>query len=482
MKTRPLRSLAVLAAAASFIPVNGSQPRAPLPHPESAAVASHVARAADNQWTNDPGSRFDWQLPASSIDYLDTGQPMYQEVHPLGVDALDAWQQTTGGGVIVAVVDTGFDLSQLDLQGQWWVNRGETAANGVDDDHDGLVDDVNGWNFYDSSSDVSGADSHGTSVAAVIAGQANNGIGGAGVAPGARVMALRAGDATGYIHFPGAIHAIEYAVHHGAKVINLSWGSIGEDCSASLKQAVVDADRHGVLMVIAAGNESSNLYDKSYCPDLHAPNEVMVAATDKTNDLAGFSNWGSATVDVAAPGVDIGTLDPTNRWPYSLFDGTSCAAPITAAVAALAYSVRPNATAEMVKQALIEGSTPVAALKDKVVSGGVVNAPNTLRLLEAMPQESLPKPTSTTAPSPPKPRTSTSGTSSSRPGARELAPARVFTLKHAALVHFSWTISGNGPYVLLVDGKKISRLARSSRGRTLHLHAGRHYWLLVPMT
>jgi hypothetical protein len=435
-------------------------------------------RASDN-WTNDPLSSREWWLPASSTDYVNTGQPLYVEMNPIGVDALDAWKQTTGSGVIVAVSDTGFDVSAPDMQGQWWMNPREIPSNGLDDDHNGIVDDVNGANFLTHVGNVWGPFEHGDEVASLISAQANNGIGIAGVAPGAKVMALRTGDDVGKTDVIAAAQAIEYAVSHGAKVINLSWGDLNDDCSYYLKQAFADADTHGVLIVVSAGNDHIDLDGKQYCPHLQAPNEVVVAATDETNEIAAFSNYGPASVALAAPGANITADSSGNRWGYNLTAGTSFSAPIAAAVAALAYSVRPNATAEMVKQALIDGSTPVTALKGKVISGGVVNAPNSLRLIEAMPQQPLPKPAPTTTATGSKPDPSTSD-ARPIPGARALAPARIFTLKHAAVMHFRWKITGKQRYLLLVDGKKIAHVRSTSSGRSLRLQAGEHVWLLAP--
>lgn len=225
--------------------------------------------------------------------------------HPAGtpnvdIDAPQAAARTLGTpSTVVAVIDDGIDFSHPDLQGRQWVNPGEIPNNGVDDDRNGYVDDVNGWDFYNGDATVLDpleGDAHGTHVAATIAANIN-GVGIAGVAPKVRLMALKfLGPQGGSVS--DAVRAIEYAHSKGVKIANNSWGGGGE--SMALRDAI---NSSGMLFVAAAGNagNSSAEYPAAY----DSPNILSVAAADNRGRLASFSNYGADTVDIAAPGVDV---------------------------------------------------------------------------------------------------------------------------------------------------------------------------------
>jgi subtilisin family serine protease len=268
-----------------------------------------------------------------------TGQVIngYPGVVDVDMNVIEAWEVTTGSpSIVVAVIDDGVDLSHPDLSGRAWVNPAELAANGIDDDGNGLIDDVNGWDFCNNDSTVHDAeDYHGTHVAGSIA-ASGNGIGTAGVAPTVQIMALKfispspsCGTDT------QAIAAIQYAVAHGAQIINASWG--GPGYSEALRVSIATAS--SALVVAAAGNDnvdigSSPVYPASYELD----NILAVASIHNQGFLSDFSNYSPDFVDLSAPGEDILSTLPGG---YGYLSGTSMAAANTSGAAALAASAHP---------------------------------------------------------------------------------------------------------------------------------------------
>jgi subtilisin family serine protease len=231
------------------------------------------------------------------------------------IDAARAWDLESGSRrIIIAVIDTGVAFEHPDLAGNVWINGDEIPGNNVDDDHNGYVDDLHGWDFVnddnnpaDYSRDLYG-DGHGTHVAGIIAAQGNNGVGTAGVVWRAQLMPLQVFDLfqesafnSAWIQQINITRAVLYAVDNGAKIINCSFG--GSQYSVFQRDAMAYANEHGVLVVVAAGNESSDNDNVPMYPAGYAlPNIISVAATDETDSLAAYSNYGARTVDVAAPG------------------------------------------------------------------------------------------------------------------------------------------------------------------------------------
>ncbi len=260
------------------------------------------------------------------------------------IDAPEAWDISTGSqNVIVAVIDSGIAYDHPDLAPNIWTNPGEIPGNGVDDDGNGLVDDVHGWDFLTNDNDPmdpvdlnpGGNEGHGTHVAGTIAGAGNNGTGITGVMWTAKLMALKAGGVNNVLSTTAIISAIHYAIAKGARVMNASF--IGPECSLAFYDAVSAANAAGVLFVAAAGNGGhdgigddndnmpnfpSNFSAPSVC-DGHQKaalgNVIAVAATDQHDQLATFSNFGSTTVQVAAPGVRINSTTPTSTMTTVLF-------------------------------------------------------------------------------------------------------------------------------------------------------------------
>lgn len=222
-----------------------------------------------------------------------------------GIGALAAWDTTRGAGQVIAVVDTGIDLNHNDLTGNLWSNPGE-LANGADDDGNGKVDDLRGHDFVDGDGDPSDYNFHGTHVAGTAAAVAGNDRGVAGVAPEADLMAVRVLDGDGSGDTATVADGILYAAQEGADVINLSLGGPAGDGDALVSSAVTAAGTHGAVVVAAAGNEASSndVHPTTPCT-LPQANLICVAAVTQSGGLASYSNYGTASVDVGAPGSAI---------------------------------------------------------------------------------------------------------------------------------------------------------------------------------
>ncbi|MBT3193212.1 MAG: S8 family serine peptidase, partial [Verrucomicrobia bacterium] len=296
------------------------------------------------------------------------------------IDAPEAWSLTHGSSnVIVAILDTGCDLTHPDLVDNLWVNQGEIPGNDIDDDGNGYVDDVHGYNFladdwtwpiwWDDPTPVDDV-GHGTHVAGIIGATGNNGIGVVGVNWNVQLMILKIGDRLGVSDF-AAVEALEYAIDHGARVSNCSWG--GGANSAVFHDMILVGETNDHLVVCAAGNDGSNNDTTPVYPASDsAPNVLAIASIDNNGLLAVDSNYGQSYVDIAAPGVDILSTYPTNA--YTELSGTSMACPHVAGVAALLAGYAPKASWSMIKEALLVSAVPDERLADKLVSGGCLNA------------------------------------------------------------------------------------------------------------
>jgi len=294
-----------------------------------------------------------------------------------------AWGTTTGSaGVVVADIDSGVDYTHPDLAANMWHNPGEIAGNGIDDDHNGHVDDVYGINPAYGNSDPRDLNGHGTHTSGTMAAVGNNRVGVAGVCWTARIMALEFMDSSGSGYRSDEITCINYMtwekVHYGVNVVaaNCSYG--GSTYSQTLHDAIAAAGDAGIICVCAAGNGGSDdvgdnddatpYYPASY----DCSNIIAVAATGSNDALASFSNYGAASVDLAAPGVGILSTVPFsyNSAGYESWDGTSMATPhVTGAIALLAAAYPSDSMATRIST--IESSVdPVAGLAGKVASGG----------------------------------------------------------------------------------------------------------------
>ena len=285
------------------------------------------------------------------------------------IDAPEAWDVTTGSaGVAVAIIDSGVDTAHPDLAPNVFRNPGETAGNRVDDDRNGLVDDVSGWDFVGGDPIPEDGDGHGTHVAGTIGARGNDGFGIAGVAWRTSLVPLRVLGTNGEGTVSDAIGAYLYAARMNLRVANLSLG--GPEFSRAERDAIAAAPN--TLMIAAAGNDGAdNDVTGSYPCNYDLPNLVCVAATDRDGALAGFSNRGAVNVDLAAPGVDIGSTFPGGG--HALLSGTSMAAPHVAGAAALVWAREPAASVARVREALTTSVTPAPSLTGTTVTGGVLN-------------------------------------------------------------------------------------------------------------
>jgi len=311
-----------------------------------------------------------------------TGQ--YDGSPDADIDTPEAWGVTTGDtSVVVAVMDTGVDISHPDLNGNVWTNPDEIAGNNVDDDANGYVDDVHGWDFRNEDNtvfDSAEADGHGTHVAGTIAAEGNNGAGITGVSWKARIMPLKFIGSDGWGYASDYIQALDYAVAEGVKVSNNSWG--GNGFSQSIFEAVEAAGQQDHLLIAAAGNGGSdgisddNDVTPRYPASYDSPNVISVAATDHNDQLTGFSNYGATSVDLAAPGLWIYSTTPGGGYGYG--SGTSMATPHVAGAAALVKSKFPELDDAGIKAKILSSVDKKAGLEGKMVSGGRLNAARAL--------------------------------------------------------------------------------------------------------
>jgi len=288
-----------------------------------------------------------------------------------GIDAPGAWAQTLGDpSVVVAIIDTGVDLDHPDLAANIWTNSGEIAGNGLDDDGNGYIDDLHGWDFVNHDGDPNDDNNHGTHVAGTIAAVSDN-VGVVGVAPNTQVMALKFLDANGSGYTSNAVTALTYAVNNGAQISNNSWGGGGSSSSMSSMLDIAATANH--LFVAAAGNSSNNNDSSPSYPASYSQNNVLAVAANQSDGApSGFTSYGATSVDVVAPGS--GILSSVVGGGYATFSGTSMATPHVAGVAALMRAVNPNISFADIKQILIDTSTADSRLDGYAVSGGVVNA------------------------------------------------------------------------------------------------------------
>ena len=294
------------------------------------------------------------------------------------INAPEAWNTTTGSrNVVVAVIDTGVDYTHPDLAANIWRNPGEIPGDGIDNDRDGYVDDVYGWNFSSNNANPMDDNGHGSHVAGTIGAVGNNGVGVTGVNWQVSIMPVKFLSASGSGLTSGAIAAINYVTHMkrdmGINIVatNNSWG--GGGFSTSLRDAIEAGGRAGILFVAAAGNDGRNTDVNPSYPAAYTSDAIIsVAAVDRSNRLAGFSNYGTTSVDVGAPGV--GILSTTPRNTYSSYSGTSMATPHVTGVVALLAAANPQASASRIRNAILSTTTPTASLAGKVATGGMLNA------------------------------------------------------------------------------------------------------------
>src|SRR6185503_853193 len=279
-----------------------------------------------------------------------------------------AWDKTKGSSsTVIAVIDSGIDFTHPDLANNQWTNPLPSA--------DG---DLHGWDFVADNGEIKDEQGHGTAVAGIIAAEGNNALGVTGVMWRAGLMSLRVLDNTGTGDVGSAVEAIDYAVAHGAQVINLSWGTTGE--SIALKAAIERAINSNVVVVCSAGNGGQDLEESPYYPASFGLKDlIVVGASDNHDQPASWSNWGARKVTVAAPGTNI--LTTQRGGGYWTVTGTSAAAPIVSGIAGLLKTVRPAANPGNISRAISKSARQNVSLAGKVVSGGVADAAGALERL-----------------------------------------------------------------------------------------------------
>jgi subtilisin family serine protease len=357
------------------------------------------------------------------------------------LDLPDAWDRSAGEGVIVAVVDTGVDLSHPDLRDNLWTNPREIAGNGVDDDGNGYVDDVHGYDFASHSPDPTDQDGHGTAVAGAIAARGNNHIGVSGVAPRARIMALKVSDGTGPAPAEAVAEAIRYATANGARIVNVSLNS--PDSSPAVEEAVRAATAAGVLVVASAGNQGQDLgaapsYPASY------DGVLGVGAVNRAGQVAPYSNTG-AGVDILAPGDDI--LSTGAGGDYATRSGTSMAAAEVSGALALVAAAQPDAAGPQLAGTLLSTGQAVGGSELRSLNAGAA-----LRQVHPRPLVA------------PAPRL------------RILRPRVTGRRAPRALLRWRQLVPGAevASFRVVLDGRTVARRGRSGTSAWLRLRPGRH--------
>jgi subtilisin family serine protease len=362
---------------------------------------------------NDPNYPQQWALKnTGQVGFNDYTNQQAAGIPGADIDAELAWNTTTGSrSVVVGVIDEGIDINHPDLQANIWRNPAETAGNSADDDGNGKVDDINGWDFYHNDGSVydgaagdNNTDAHGTHVAGTIGAVGNNGQGITGVNWQVSIMSLKIlgkecpddnpqCDPAAPSNVRRTVAAYNYAklmrdkfVQTGGgqganlRVLNNSYGGGGR--SQSEIDAINQLASSGILFVAAAGNQAANNTGFPHYPsDYNLQNMISVAATDRFEQIAIFSDFGLGLVHMGAPGRGIVSTTPNNT--YSAFSGTSMAAPHVAGAAALILSQFPDVSVNRLRNSLVFSGDPVAQLSGKVFSGRRLNVNNSLQAIAA---------------------------------------------------------------------------------------------------
>ncbi len=288
------------------------------------------------------------------------------------VDADLAWGVSTGSpDVVVGIIDTGIDYNHPDLALNIWTNPGEIPGNGIDDDANGYVDDIRGYDFINNDGDPFDDNGHGTHVSGTITARGNNAVGVAGVAWNVKLMGLKFLSASGSGSTDNAVRAVDYATMMGVDLTSNSWG--GGGFSQTLYDAIARAGAQEIAFVAAAGNDNVNNDTSPHYPSNYdLPNIISVAATDHNDAKSSFSNWGPTSVDLAAPGTNILSTMPGNT--YGSLSGTSMATPHVSGACALIRSISPNIPVAQMKSVLLNSVDHIASMQGLVVSSGRLNA------------------------------------------------------------------------------------------------------------
>lgn len=306
------------------------------------------------------------------------------------VSALKAWKLTKGARTIkIAVIDTGVDYNHEDLKNNMWVNTLEAnGKEGVDDDQNGFVDDIYGYDFSNKDGDPMDGNGHGTHCAGTIGAEHNNALGVAGVMGDVSIMAIKFLSDAGSGSTADAIESINYASKMNVDIMSNSWGGGGH--SKALEEAIKDANDKGIFFIAAAGNSGENNNNTPHYPSSYeVENVISVAAHNFSDDLAEFSCYGSKSVHVAAPGKNILSTTPNNQ--YAVYSGTSMATPHVAGVVGLYLAHNGQSEVLATKKMLMDSAVYNDNYGRKIISGGRVDAYHFL-MNQKMPRPQRPKP------------------------------------------------------------------------------------------
>ena len=306
-------------------------------------------------------------------------------------DSSKAWNITQGSkAIVVAVIDTGLDIRHEDLTKNLWINPGESgldkngkkkSSNGKDDDNNGYIDDIHGWNFVANNSSLTDNHGHGTHISGIIGAVGGNGKGISGVSPKVSLMTLKYFDPKSLStnNLENTVKAIHYATENGAHIINYSGG--GTDFSLKEKEAIIRAQKRGILFVAAAGNERSNSDQNKYYPaDYDLNNIISVTAIDPNKNILPSSNYGQITVDIAAPGEQIYSTLPHGK--YGPMTGTSQATAFVSGVAALIMAHNSDYSAAKVAKYIKNTGDVIDSLKGKTRYKRKLNSYRALSILD----------------------------------------------------------------------------------------------------
>jgi subtilisin family serine protease len=315
---------------------------------------------------NDTSFNLEWGMN-------NTGQTVNGDPGTAGADirAPLAWNVFTGDpNFIVADIDTGIQYSHPDLSANAWTNPGETPGNGIDDDGDGFIDDIHGWDFYANDNDPNDENGHGTHTSGTVGARGNNGLGVTGVNWQCKLMGLRFLSPGGSGVSSGAVSCVQFCVLKNVKVSNNSWG--GGPFDQSLHDAIQNAASIGHLFVCAAGNNGINIDSSPFYPaSFNLPNQIVVASTNNDDGKSSFSNYGINTVALGAPGENVYSTWFGSSYQYD--SGTSMATPHVAGAVALVWGLNPSFTYQQVKYRIVSTVRPINSLAGLTVSGGILN-------------------------------------------------------------------------------------------------------------
>ena len=353
---------------------------------EPVYVVHAIGNTNDDNFENDEAISsqdppFRELVKSKSGDYDISDQWGLDNRADIDIDAEKAWKITEGSQkVVVAVIDSGIDYTHPALNANIWKNEDEIPDNGIDDDQNGFIDDHIGWDFYNDDNLPYDDNLHGTHCAGIIGANAQNLR---GIAPNVRLMALKFLNYRGYGSSADAMHAVDYAISNGAKILSNSWGGAGY--SHALKEMIEKSNQQDTLFIAAAGNFTTNL-DRypSYPASYKVANVITVASIDSKGDLSGFSNYGKTSVHVSAPGSNILSSVPYGGTRY--LSGTSMATPFVAGIAALMYSLDGNLSNKQAKDIILNTAVPYNTLTDYTVTGGLANAANAVEQIATIPE------------------------------------------------------------------------------------------------